>query len=452
MAQQDFLPPDFQEELDSAQRRRALAQMFLQQGLTQQPQGQMVGAHYVPASWTQHLAGLGKALMGSYMDARAGQDINATKKRFSQAQSDELGRIQGMVTGRPEQMTPNFVMQPGEGGEPEPVKSTAVPGNPLMAEQEAQRSQFPAAQALGKVLMEARMKRTAEMQKELANRVPVADIPSIYEGRTTDLKPKQTVHYVDGLPIATPAEYVPGGPQPARIGPGYDQKTIAGAGGRPIVTQVNPLTGKSDSIDKAPQTSVSVQTGDREDPYWKAIATKLGDKDAAIVSAGRDAPAVLDSIARMRKLHFDSKGDYTAGPAEGVVRLIRDLASQFDVPLDPAKDIYNAKFQAEFSNSIAAKILGEGRGLSNEDRQALERAFPNAKIPPAMLPAFLNQYEMLVRGNAARSQEVLRSLQRGSRGQLPTATRDIPVPPAKPIGDMTTEELEARLQQLRGGR
>lgn len=452
MAQQDFLPPDFQEELDSAQRRRALAQMFLQQGLTQQPQGQMVGAHYVPASWTQHLAGLGKALMGSYMDAKAGQDINATKKRFSQAQSDELGRIQGMVTGRPEQMTPNFVMQPGEGGEPEPVKSTAVPGNPLMAEQEAQRSQFPAAQALGKVLMEARMKRTAEMQKELANRVPVADIPSIYEGRTTDLKPKQTVHYVDGLPIATPAEYVPGGPQPARIGPGYDQKTIAGAGGRPVVTQVNPLTGKSDAIDKAPQTNVSVQTGDKEDPYWKAIATKLGDKDAAIVSAGRDAPAILDTIGRIRKVHFDSQGNYTGGPAEGPVRFIRDLASQFGIPIDSTVDLNNARLQAEFSNLIASRILGEGRGLSNEDRQALERAFPGGRIPPAMLPAFLNQYETLVRANAARSQEVLRSLQQGSRGQLPTATRDIPVPPTRPVGEMSTEELEARMRQLRGGR
>lgn len=416
-----MLPPEYQQEIEDAQRKRTLALALQQFALQNRPQGQMVSGHYVRSNPMQHLANIFGQAQGAYFDTKAGRDINTTRQRFLEDQTADLRTMQGM---KPEE-----------------------------AEKFGQTSKFPQSQALAKVLFEDRMKRVAKMQEELAKRVGVDQLPQVFGGQTTGLKPKQEIKFVDDLPVAVPTEYTSGGTEPKRLGPGYSTQTTTGPSG-PILTQKNPLSDKLDAIDKTPKTSVSVSTGGLEDPYWKKLGTDLGEADAKIVKAGRDAPPVLEGIERIRKIHIDAKGNYTGGPAAGPVRFLRDLASQMSIPINEQTDLNNAKMQAELAGLIAAQIIGQGRGLTDEDRRYLERAYPSDRLTPAMMPAFLAQYERLVRANATASQRILENLQKGSKGKMPTALRNIPIPSASvDFSSMTDEQLEEQKQRLlRGGR
>jgi len=447
------LPPEYQEQIDQAMRRRALAQAMLQQGLGNRPQGRMVAGHYVKSSPFEHLAGIAQVLSGQYMDAGAGRDIADARRRALEAQQGEIGQVQRMLTGTPEQQVPNFVMAPDESGEVPTAKQPGMAPDPRAAEMQAQRSQFPAVAAMGKALFEQRMKRLGEFQKAAASRVSMQDLPGLFAGEEPSLpqgaQPKQEVKFNDNLPFAVPAEYTPGGPAPQRIGQGYQPTTVPGADGKPMAAQVNPASGRVDVLDKAPKTNVKVNSGDTEDPYWKAAMTRMGDRDAAFIIAGREAPAQLVQVERIRKLHLDSKGQYTGGPLQGPIRFLRDSASQLGVPVNPEIDLNNVKMQAELAGSIANAILKEGRGLTDQDREALKRAFPSESITPAQMPAFLAQYERMLRDNIELSNQTLKSLQRGRGQQAPTALRDnLVVPSRKPVDQMSTEELEARRQEL----
>ena len=236
----DFiLPPAYQSDIDAAKRRQMMAQALQKQQLNQ---GQMVGNYYVKASPLAHIAQALTQAGGAYAQAQGDKDIRAVQGRFMQDQTADLGRIQQMAAG-----------VPGIEG------VGSQPANPLGAEQEAQRSQFPAAQALGKALFEKRLEREKSRESELSKRVSLADLQ---RGNLEGGQAKQVVQVVDGVPLAVPAEYAPGGPQPTRIGPGYTQTTIQGTEG-PIVAQVGPLTGKVDAIDKTPRTTINNVPGDK---------------------------------------------------------------------------------------------------------------------------------------------------------------------------------------------
>lgn len=437
------LPPAYQGDIDRALQQRMLAQLLMQQSMQQRPQGQMVSGHYVRTNPLQHLANVFSGLQGKQMDVQAGMDIASAQERFAKDQERELAQIQALMHGMPDRMTQNFVMQPDESGMPKPAVASAVQADPIAAEQMAQRSRFPAAQALGKTLFEQRIKRLAEMQKEIASRVPVEDVPKVYEGQVSGLRPKAGFQYVDGIPQIVPSEATAGGPAPQPVGPGWQQGTMPGPSG-PMAVQENPYTGKVDAIDKTPKVSVSTGAAP-EDPYWKRFAEQAADRDVAVWKKAQDAPGVIAMLERIRKLHLDSKGEWTGGPAAGPVRFIRDLASQFGVPIDERIDLTNARMQAEFNALVVKEILGQGRGITDEDAKRLQRSFPSDAITPRQMTAFLDQYEKMVRDNAAQARKLVEKAQSLKGREMPMVLRPLEELPAPRVDDAT----KARLNEIR---
>lgn len=245
-----ILPPAYQADIDAARRRQLLAQALQKQQLNQ---GQMVGRHYVKASPLAHIAQALSQVGGSYMQAQGDKDIQGARDRYMKDQTAELGKIQQVMSGQAGNLPEGFVGAPGPG------EAFDQPANPIAAEQMAQQSQFPAAQALGKALFEKRLEREKILEGKVADRV---SLPDLQAGNLRGGRPRQKIQMVDGIPVAVAEEYYAGGAEPSRVGPGYSQTTIQGVEG-PIVAQVNPLTGKVDAIDKAPRVSVTNTPGDR---------------------------------------------------------------------------------------------------------------------------------------------------------------------------------------------
>lgn len=423
-------PSDFQGQIDEAERKRLLAQLLIKQGLMgDQPQGRMVSGHYVKSNPLQHLAKIASVVGGQYMDSQATKDIGKAKGEYADASSADLAKVQRMLQSSPEQQVPNFVMEAEmDGTVPEAVQPGRA-ADPVAAERAAQQSQFPGTQALGKAMYENRMKQLEKYREALTSRVGVGDVGKVFNATDTSpipgLQPKQEIKFVDGVPVATPTEYTPGGTAPSRIGPGYAQTQTTGANGRPLAAQQHPITDEIKVIDKAPVNNVNVKTGGDEDPYFKKMMTDLGERDAKVVMIGRDAGPQLGAVGRLREIHQASGGNWTGGPIADPVKFVRDLASQVGVPIDAKVDMNNAKMQVEFSQKVAAAIIGQGRGLTNEDRQALEKSFPTNKITPANFPAFMDQYERMLRDNAKASDTLLQRVQsRGNKERMPTALRD----------------------------
>lgn len=431
-------------------RAKAVLAATLQKMYGGTPQGGMVGNIYVKPSWTQNLSQLTNTLLAAKLGQEATKDTAKVQQQYMADQSKDVARMQELAQGSPgDPNTANFVMAPDERGNVPTANSPAVPANPLAAENYGERSNFAATRELAKAMRENRLKEQAKMREEIAKRVAVQDIPNVYAGQTAGLAPKSNVQFVDGLPISTPSEWSPGSQPPQRIGEGYSSVSVPGVGGT-MAAQKNPLTGKVDVLDKSPKVSVS--TGKDEDPYWKEVHQRLGKADADTVIAARQAPEILDTISRLRKLHGDSKGQWTGGPQADRARLLRDTASQFNVPIDPNVDLNNARMQAEFANLIATQILGQGRGLTDEDVRNLKNAFPSDRLTPAMFPAFLDQYERMVRARAMRGNTVLETMRQGKGAAAPTSLRPNPLPASSGgLSGMSTEELEARRQQLLNG-
>jgi hypothetical protein len=65
------IPVELQPQLQQANRQQQMANLLLQQGMSGQPQGQMVSGHYVAPSWSQNLAPIANAALGLYAGYQA---------------------------------------------------------------------------------------------------------------------------------------------------------------------------------------------------------------------------------------------------------------------------------------------------------------------------------------------------------------------------------------------
>ena len=81
------------------QRQKQYAAMLLQQN--QQPQGQMVGGHFVAPSWTQQLNSALNPLVGAYMMNRADTEQLAVNERQQKAMQNNIARALQTMKGTP---------------------------------------------------------------------------------------------------------------------------------------------------------------------------------------------------------------------------------------------------------------------------------------------------------------------------------------------------------------
>ena len=331
--------------------------------------------------------------------------------------------IVGMM--QPTNMQTPSAPQVDDTGEPSAASLPAMaPADTRGAEARGMASQFPESQALGKALFEARKKQEEQRNAELLKRVALRDIQG---GNLERGLPKETFGVSEGVPHAISEEGV------RRVGPGYAQTTVPGAEGKPMAAQVAPFTGKIDVLDKTPRVTTNVNT--TEDPnaaYKKALLGGLGKSDFEAVEQSRKSIDDLHSIEQMKKLHVNTKGEWTGGPVAGLVKYGRGLASQAGMPLDPKLDENNAGMQAIMMRQIAQAIFANGRGLSNDDRAALEKSFPLDNLTPAVFPAFITQYEELVRRNATKGEAILAHVERNNP-ELGPSLRRTTIPPSGPV-------------------
>lgn len=95
------LPPEVKAALDAANRKRQIAQLLVQQG--GQPQGGMVGSHYVAPHWTQRLSGGLSSMLG----AKTMMDADSEYR-------DQIGNFSAEDQKRSAKLTEEFLNpQPG---------------------------------------------------------------------------------------------------------------------------------------------------------------------------------------------------------------------------------------------------------------------------------------------------------------------------------------------------
>jgi hypothetical protein len=429
-----ILPADFQERDEAAELKKQLALQLLQQQAANNPQGQMISGRYVKSSPMQHLAKLAQQWVGQQNLKKANEEQAGVRKDYEGASQRDLERVLEQMQGQ-EQMGP-----------PEDGQMSMPRGNPnpMQAERLGVGSRFPQSQALGKALMEQRMKAEAARDAELSKRVTLEDLQ---KGNLQGGAPRLEHGVTDGIHYSK---------SEAGINPlgSYRQGSMPGADGRPMAVQTAPFGGKVDAIDKAPKVSATATANapKSDDPFMRAYGTELGGGAAKVVLAGLDAADQLPQIERIKELHIASNGQYTAGPAAGPVRLIRDLASQMGIPIDPKVDLNNVKLQAEFTSMIAKQIIGVGRGLTDEDRQVLEKTYPGFHVTPSQMPAFLNQYEKILRDNIKRANSRGQKARDMYGGSAPVTTQQIEAPPGSgplPEGGSWSEAEEREYQELK---
>jgi hypothetical protein len=88
-------------EMQALQRQKQMAAALMNQ-MGQQPQGQMVSGHYVPASWTQNLAALVNPMVGSYMATEADKRAIELQNAQDRAAQANIFAARKVMQGMPE--------------------------------------------------------------------------------------------------------------------------------------------------------------------------------------------------------------------------------------------------------------------------------------------------------------------------------------------------------------
>jgi hypothetical protein len=109
------LPPEILGQQQQLNRQQQMAQLLMQQG-QQTPQGQMISGRYVAPSFTQNLASLANAYVGSRLAEKGDKQALELAKQLRQTYGDELKEFRNLMQGRetlaPEQAGPTQTGQP----------------------------------------------------------------------------------------------------------------------------------------------------------------------------------------------------------------------------------------------------------------------------------------------------------------------------------------------------
>jgi hypothetical protein len=99
------LPPEILGEQQALNRQQQMAQLLMQQG-QQTPQGQIISGRYVAPSFTQNLASLANAYVGSRLAEKGDKQALDLAAQLRQRYGDELKEFRNLMQGR-ENQAPN---------------------------------------------------------------------------------------------------------------------------------------------------------------------------------------------------------------------------------------------------------------------------------------------------------------------------------------------------------
>ncbi len=415
------IPFEYQTEFGQADELEKLAQLIAMQRAKSQPQGQMVSGHYVRASPMQHLADLFSAYNQGFASKQAAAMRQAATKRMAGDERGQIAQIAQMMTGKPIETVPGDFGP----GERETIGSqTYEAPRPRRAEETAFMSPFPRVQKLGE-----RLQKNRHETFSVGARSATPESVIQAQGDYTQLQPQQPEMYGN-------VGEIPGLKTPE---------------GKPIYGQQNLKTQKWGELgtDRAPKQNVTVLGGSQEKPYITEAQTGMAKTDLAMFNSALQAHEANQSLGRIKG--FLAEGaKVTGGPLAQAEVFVRNLAAEWGFPLNKALDRGNTMLSAEFTSRIASQVLSGGRGISNDDRVALEAAFPSFKtgIPAEMLPTFIAQLEAINNSKIGMWQARWRSLPPDFQKQYPATfgNRDVPQSPGgwTPEKQKRLEELEAK--------
>jgi len=142
------LPPEILGEQQALNRQQQMAQLLMQQG-QQTPQGQMISGRYVAPSFTQNLASLANAYVGSELAKKGDKQALKLAEQLRQQYGDELQQFRKIQQGTPAIAgTPDIPTETYETVRGTPAQA-AIPPNPQGAYDYASRAYNPALQAVG---------------------------------------------------------------------------------------------------------------------------------------------------------------------------------------------------------------------------------------------------------------------------------------------------------------
>ena len=152
------LPPEILGQQQALNRQQQMAQLLMQQG-QQTPQGQMISGRYVAPSFTQNLASLANAYVGSRLAEKGDKQALDLAAQLRQRYGDELQQFRKIQQGQeavPEQITEMagpYGMSGAGQNVPMPTATiegrAAIPANLQGAYDYASRAYNPALQQLG---------------------------------------------------------------------------------------------------------------------------------------------------------------------------------------------------------------------------------------------------------------------------------------------------------------
>lgn len=381
-----MVPGDFNTEQATIDRRRAIAQALMQQGMASNAQGQMISGHYIPPSIGDQLTPFLNAVTAGKMN----KDLDAQSADLAQRYQAGLGDAVQKYLDTKQGTTWQVAQQgPTMDDEPLPDRTEVVAADPRRAIVEAMTSQYKPLQTLGNAEL-SNLGKTALTQKDilsLSGFSPESKVSAAMNLDASKLAGERKSHVInDRLVQELPsgASQVSGDYRSTfgKVEPvGFDED------GKPIYGQADKDTNK---VTFAPQgTKVNIDTNKKGADAFsveanKAAVQNLQDSRAAALKGQSGFEVMSNAATQMNNIKGGTGAEY--------ILQAKKLAAQLGAPVDPSitsqEQVTAGLAQALLDN---AKTLGSGSGFSDQDRKFLQEVtLGRASLDPATLKRAVN--------------------------------------------------------------
>ena len=417
-AKPEDIPWEFQADFGESQRLEELAKLLMAQN-QKTGSGQMVGTHFVKSSPMQHLADQVAKMYGAYQLSQSRDARQGTLQKMAAAEDIDRRGIAAAIRGlNPSEMDP-------EGAPPDYARAAQL----------AEASKFEG------------LRKSADTYRQInANMLSAMGPRATPESLNTAMQAGGNAALLRAQP-------------PEQYGPPSDIPGVMTPEGKPVKGQQNLRSQKWSELgtDRAPKQSVTVLGNSDEKPYITKVQEGMAAADVAAYNSALQADESNQALGRIKG--FLAEGaNVTGGPLAKVEVFVRNLAAEFKIPFNRAVDKINAMLSAEFTSRIAMQVLAGGRGISNDDRIALEAAFPSfsSGIPAEQLPAFIAQLEAINNAKVSSWMRRWKSLKPADQALYPNtfgSHRTLPPGGVSPYSDPEKERRyqEYKAQQPGGG-
>lgn len=476
---------DYSAESADIARRRKMAELMQQQGMTPLDQ-QTAGGYVVPTSWTQGLAKALQGGLGAYQQGQLKDEEKALGQRYQTELSDTLARATRAGTGSPE-MQPATPMD--DEGNINPVVSGAKPDRAAMARI---LMEHPGTAPLG----------MSEMTKESDNQRRSALLSSIMAGGGA---PGAAFGGAGGAPAGSAFEGIP--PQVVAMMTSGDPELVAlgksilaaneGVAARPGAPVVNKLSGRviaQPTPAVPPGVALNIgPNGATASPVPGAIPAMAGvtGTQAAAKAAG-EAPYQLNEVnlpggpqlmtnqqrieaatgapmpqpGQTQRAPVPQRGPLdTPPPSAGVnqtdrARILQnELAAQQGMPASPERDRNVQALQTEIRRMQTPGLPLEDQGAAARQKaQGTAQGQLEAEKPQHALAArtALTNLERLnsIAGELAGHQglpDIIGKVNQYSALDLKGATRDARALQSSLVKQMSTSSLQAMREASKTG-